>query len=192
MINNDLTESTQNQLVIQLHIDEVISGETFDIRVAADPDYPRNVRALRRRIMVVRDHRDTNNREFMDVVFFLKNGMLSVTQNCFGPPGQTYILKDVYWGAFCIYNTDVNRTCHTTCSTCGGWVSADGYGRSPYYPATYDPAHPQENFVYNQRRTGCNGCGGCCCSDPNYQLCGTYRCSSTGCIPELDCRLVKA
>jgi hypothetical protein len=190
MINTDLTESTQNRLVIQLHIDETITGEEFDVRFAADPDYPTSVRALRRRIMVVRDHRDATNRDQMDIVFFLKNGMLSVTKNCFSPPGQTYLLKDIYWGAFCIYNTDINRTCNSICPTCGGLSYTDGYAPSPYYPATYDPAFPTENHPYYQ--TSSTSTFGSCCCESTLQLCGAYYCNSSGCIPLLDCRLVKA
>lgn len=190
MINTDLTESTQNRLEIQLHIDETITAEQFDVRFAADPDYPNNVRIMRKRVMVVRDHRDLTNRDQMDIVFFLKNGMLSVTKNCFGPPGQTYLLRDVYWGAFCIYHTVINRSCETTCESCTS--CNDGYGRSPYYPARYDPAFPAENHPYNQvPSTGVFGnCG--CNQSPDRQLCGTYYCNSSGCIPQLDCRLVKA
>ena len=68
MVNNDLTPVIQNRLEIQLHIDESITGQTFDLRYAADPNYPHNVRALRRRIMVIRDFRDHTNREQMDIV----------------------------------------------------------------------------------------------------------------------------
>jgi hypothetical protein len=194
MVNNDLSATIQSRLETQLHIDESITGAEFDLRVAADPNYPRNIRILRRRLMVIRDHRDTTNREEMDIVMFVKSGMISVTKNCYGPPGQTYLLKNVYWGALCIYHTVLDRTCQTVCQNCGGaaWTYCDGYGRTPYYPATYDPAHPQENHNYNQQNAGCcNGCGGCCNADPEYQLCRTYFCNSSGCIPQLDCRLVK-
>jgi hypothetical protein len=194
MVNNDLTPVIQNRLEIQLHIDESITGQTFDLRYAADPNYPHNVRALRRRIMVIRDFRDHTNREQMDIVLFVKSGMISVTKNCFGPPGQTYLLKNIYWGAICIYNTDVNRTCHTSCcGGCGGTggCGCDGYGPSPYYPAKYDPAYPLENHPYNQVPSH-SIFGECCDPSPQYQLCRKYTCNSHGCVPQLDCRLVKA
>lgn len=195
MVNNDLTPVIQDRLEIQLHIDETISGAEFDLRVQADPMYYRNVRALRRRLLVIRDHRDTTNRELMDIVMFVKSGMISVSKNCFGPVGQTYLLKNIYWGAICIYHTVIDRTCVTTCCGCGGeaYTYCDGYGRSPYYPATYDPMYPQENHSYNNPTGGCcNGCGGCCNATPEYQLCRQYLCDSNGCIPQLDCRLVRA
>src|SRR5690606_14043120 len=194
MVNNDLSSTTQNRLVTQLHIDEAITGQEFDIRLAGSTDYAIGIRILGRRLLVIRDHRDQTNRLEMDIVMFVKNGLISVTKNCFGPPGQTYQLRNIYWGAICIYNTDINRRC-STCSSCSGpsYTYCDGYGRSPYYPAIYDPAYPAENHAYWQKNQGCcNGCGGCCSGDPNYQLCRRYLCNSEGCIPELDCRLIKA
>ena len=187
MINNDISITWQSRLMIQLHIDEAISGMEFDLRLAADPDYPRNVRALRRRVLVLRDHRDQTNRTEMDIVMFTKEGLISVTRNCFGPPGQTYRLKDIYWGALCIYHTDLNRTCLTSSCSCG----CDGYGRSLYYPATYDPNYPAENHWYNQTTSSC-GCGCSCQDSTDAVLCSQYWCGSSGCIPQLDCRLVKA
>lgn len=197
MVNNDLSANVQNRLEIQLHIDETITGQEFDIRLAAEPNYPLYVRAGRRRIMVVRDHRDVTNRDSMDIVMFVKNGMISVTKNCFGPPGQTYRIQNVYWGALCIYHTVLDRSCRTTCCSCGGpaYTYCDGYGRVPYYPATWDPAYPQEYHNYppwNDRTGCCNGCGGCCSGSPEFQLCRRYLCDDQGCIPELDCRLVRA
>jgi hypothetical protein len=195
MVNNDLSPSVQNRLVIQLHIDETITGQEFDIRYAADPDYPHNVRALRRRVLVIRDFRDGTNRAQMDVVLFFKSGMISVSQNCFGPPGQTYLLKDIYWGAICIYHTVLDRTCvNSSCGTCNayacGGCGCDGYGPSPYYPARYDPAYPAENHSYNQIPDH-SVFGRHCDPSPQYQLCRQYHCDANGCIPVLDCRLVK-
>ena len=91
MVNNDLTEVVRDRLIQQLHIDEVISGDEFDLRFSVDPNYTRNIRALRRRLMVVRDHQDTSNREEMDIVLFIKSGMISVTKNCFGPPASPIV-----------------------------------------------------------------------------------------------------
>lgn len=197
MVNNDLSPIIQSQLETQLHIDESITGEEFDLRMAADSDYPRNIRILRRRLMVIRDHRDVTNREEMDIVMFVKSGLISVTKNCFGVPGQTYSVKNIYWGALCIHHTVLDRSCNTTCSSCGGpsYTLCDGYGRVPYYPATWDPAYPQEYHNYppwNNTSGCCNGCGGCCSATPEFQLCRRYLCSENGCIPELDCRLVRA
>jgi hypothetical protein len=215
MVNPDLSDSIQARLVTQLQITEVITGETFDLRFAADPDYPRSVRILRQRIMVLRDFRDTTNRQEMDLVLFVKTAMISIARNCFGPVGQTYLLKNVYWGALFIYNNNPDRSCsgcgcsgkdhghhhhhqieqhaHGVCGSCGG-PTCDGYGRAPYYPATFDPMYPAENHWYNQAPSGpgvfssyggCNGPG-------EYVLCSKYECKAgQRPVGVLDCRLVK-
>ena len=158
MVNDTISEINQTKLVTQLHINEVISGAVFDVRFSADTSYPNNIRALRQRILVLRDHRDTTNRALMDVVIYVKHGMASISRNCFGPPGATYPLKNLYWGKLCIYHTDPDRTCLTnnTCSClCSGCnpCSTDGYASFPYYPALYDPEFPEENHPYNQVST---------------------------------------
>jgi len=217
MVNPDLSPSIQNRLVTQLQINEVITGEEFDVRFAAAPEWPTAVRILRRRVMVLRDFRDLTNRTEMDLVLFVKSAMISVTKNCYGPPGQTYLLKNVYWGALCIYNQDIYRRCnkhgcncggyapwwHGSCGSCGGPTydgytsglgqGCDGYARSPIYPATYDPKFPAENHWYNQVNQGggvFNSYGGCD-APGDLVLCSRYQCNSKGCVGTLDCRLVK-
>ena len=102
-VNNDLTNQTRDWIVKQLHIDEYMSGDEFDARVAADAQYPSNVRALNRRIMVIRDFREEMNREIADVVIFVKEALASIEKNNFGPPGQTYQVLNLYWGQLCVY-----------------------------------------------------------------------------------------
>jgi hypothetical protein len=111
MVNNDLSPIIQQKLVSQLHIDQVLTGEEFDASVAADPSFVQTVRALRRRIMVVRNFRETNNRTLCDVIIFVKAALASVEKNCFGPPGSTHMVKNLTWGQLCIYDTDLNRSC---------------------------------------------------------------------------------
>jgi hypothetical protein len=196
MVNNDLSPVIQNRLEIQLHINESMTGSEFDLRLAANPNYARENRILRRRLLVIRDHRDTTNREEMDIVMFIKHAMASVTKNCFGPPGQTYLVRNLYWGAICIYHTVPDRTCNKrkSCDCNTSYFCSDGYGKSPYYPAICDPMYPQENHWYNQwRGGGCNGCGKSCNPQPTFELCRQYDCrAGARCQPQLDCRLVKA
>ena len=52
MVNNDISVTIRTQLEVQLHIDESITGQEFDLRVAAQPDYARSIRILRRRRLV--------------------------------------------------------------------------------------------------------------------------------------------
>lgn len=102
-VNNDLTDNVQTRLVRQLHINEVISGTEFDARVAADPDYPSNIKQLDLRIMVLRSFEELDNRELADVVIFIKAALASILKNNFGPPGFTIAVIDIYWGKLCIY-----------------------------------------------------------------------------------------
>lgn len=194
MINHDISQSMQAQLETQLHISETISSQEFSLRFAADQNYPGNVRILSQRLLVIQDFSQRNDSstiaivEEMDIVLFIKNGLASVEKNCFCQPGQTIAVKDINWGAICIHDTNLNRRCNS--STCCCNASSDGYGQTPYYPATYDPNFPAENHDYYQSSS--TGTFGCSCSDSEYTLCGTYYCNSSGCIPLTDCRLVKA
>jgi hypothetical protein len=221
MVNNDLTASVQNRLQIQLHINETITGQDLDLRIAADPDYPKGIRELRQRLLVMRDFRETANREEMDVVIFVRESMVYIEKNCFGPTGQAFSLTNIYWGHLGIFDTNPHRSCKkdgcksgdcgcektkdcgcdTTCKPydkeCGCCGSSSGGiivedGRSPYYPARCDPQYPRENHWYNQvKSTGVFGGWGCGQS-PDRLLCGVYKCDANGhCVPLTDCRLVK-
>ena len=97
-VNNDLTDSVQAALVKQLHISEVIDGYAFDNRILANPSYSDVVRQLDLRIMVVRSFLEQDNRTLADLVIFVTNGMASVLQNKFGPPGVTYAVSRLTWG----------------------------------------------------------------------------------------------
>jgi hypothetical protein len=101
-VNNDLTDNTRNALVSQLFIDEVISGDVFDARVAADGYdgyYVRSIKSNNLRLMVVRSFREQTNRELADVVIFVKAALASVLKNNYGPPGTTHSVVSLYWGA---------------------------------------------------------------------------------------------
>lgn len=99
-VNNDLTDSTKNALVTQLFIDEVISGDVFDARVADGYDgyYVQLIKSNDLRLMVVRSFREQTNRELADVVIFVKAALASVLKNNFGPPGTTHSVVSLYWG----------------------------------------------------------------------------------------------
>ena len=102
-VNNDLLDQPRDWIVNQLHISEYMDGNTFDQRVAANPEYVDEIKQLDQRLLVIRDMRDHTNRSLADVVIFVKAGMASVLQNKFGPPGQTYKVFNLYWGQLCIY-----------------------------------------------------------------------------------------
>jgi hypothetical protein len=196
MVNHDLSASVQNRLQIQLHIDETITGQELDLRIAADPSYPQSVRIMRQRILVMRDFRETTNRAEMDVVIFVRESMVYIECNCFGPTGKAFALSGIHWGQLGIYDTDINRSCTTNscgCSTSCNCGVIDGYGQSPYYPARFDPMYPAENHWYNQvSGSRVFGSTGCCETSPDRVLCRQYWCDSNGnVIPQLGCRVVK-
>jgi hypothetical protein len=99
-VNNDLTDSTRNALVTQLFIDEVISGDVFDTRVADGYDgyYVQSIKSNDLRLMVVRSFREQTNRELADIVIFVKAALASVLKNNYGPPGTTHSVVSLYWG----------------------------------------------------------------------------------------------
>lgn len=103
-VNNDLTDNVKSMLVRQLHIDEVIDGNTFDARVAADPDYTRTIKANDDRLMVVRSFLEHTNRNLADVVIFVSHGLAAILENGFGPKGQTSSVVDLTWGKLCIFS----------------------------------------------------------------------------------------
>ena len=183
MVNNDLSDVTQQRLMAQLSISEAILGEEFDVRYAGNPEYPKAIRVLRQRLMVIRSFQDKTNAHEMDVLCYVKNDLISVCRNCFGPPGSTKPIKNITWGDFCIYNTDLHRSCKCACGGDSWNFCNDGYescgGKILYYPATFDPKHPKENHWYNQPWMGC--CWGCgrCCRDfhggEEFCLCDKYK-----------------
>ncbi len=88
--NDDLVDQIKNVLRSQLFLDEIISGDEFDGYVSADPDYVNNLKAQKRRVLVVRSFNNLQNKQLADVVIFIKAGLASIQKNNFGPPGQTY------------------------------------------------------------------------------------------------------
>ena len=103
-INNDLLPQPREFIMNQLLIDEWMTGDTFDSRVAADPGYPDSIHQLHRRIMVERDFRNHSNRELADIVVFIKNGMASVEVNKFGPPRPSFPVLNLHWGQLGIHD----------------------------------------------------------------------------------------
>jgi hypothetical protein len=103
-INNDLVDQVRSFIMNQLHISEWMTGATFDARIAADPDYADNIRALGLRLMVERDFRELDNREHADVVAFVKSGMISVEYNKFGPPMPSFPVLNIHWGQFLVFS----------------------------------------------------------------------------------------
>lgn len=89
-VNNDLAGNVQSTLVRQLYINDVMSGDEFDARVIADPNYTKIIHLNNMRILVVRDFSDGYNRNLADVAIFIKAGLATIEGNKFGPPGQIF------------------------------------------------------------------------------------------------------
>jgi hypothetical protein len=87
--------STQQNLVNQLYITEVLDGYEYDQRITADPNYPTVVHLTGKRLLILRDFSDLTNRETADIVMFVKHGLAAVETSKVGPPGVTYPVKNL-------------------------------------------------------------------------------------------------
>ncbi len=96
VVNADLTKQVTSVFQSQLALDEILTGTEFDARLAADPNYPTEVRLMSQRILVVRNLQDTFDRTAVDFVVFYKNGLVSVEHSKYGPPGFTLPLARLY------------------------------------------------------------------------------------------------
>lgn len=95
-INSDINDAIKNKLIAQLIITETMTGQEFDSRVGADPNYPQIIHTNYIRILVIRDSfRDLTNRNLADIVMFFKQGIVSIEQTNFGPPGLRYQLDRI-------------------------------------------------------------------------------------------------
>lgn len=111
LINEEISDVIKTHIIKQLQIEETITGTEFDARLLIDPDYVKNVRALRSRVMVLKDFRDTTNRTVFDVVLYVRHGIASIERNCFGPPSQSFPVHNLHWGQICIHDTDLTHSC---------------------------------------------------------------------------------
>lgn len=110
-VNADLTDSLKSILAEQLNITETMTGIEFDARMAVDPNYATVVHLQKIRIMVIRsDFRDYTHRTVADVVMFVKQGLVSIEKNNFGPPGLTLPLERLNLYALLRYNNSSEVT----------------------------------------------------------------------------------
>jgi hypothetical protein len=86
--------SELTNLQTQLFINDTMSKEEFDARVKVDPNYPTIVHLQMCRILVIlHSFRDCVNREYADVVMFLKQGIGDIEYNRFGPPKHGFDIQ---------------------------------------------------------------------------------------------------
>lgn len=95
-VNADSGSQAQNTLKNQLNMDSLITGDEFDARVAIDPNYPIIIHLTNQRVLVVRTtFQDHTNRQFADVVLFVKGGQATVLENNYGPPGLSFTVDRI-------------------------------------------------------------------------------------------------
>jgi hypothetical protein len=93
-INPEISSQQQLQIKEQLFANEIIQDTEFDARLQADPNYVKVVHGQNLRILVIKNNfSDFTNREYADVVIFVKQGLMSIEKNKFGPPGATYPVR---------------------------------------------------------------------------------------------------
>jgi hypothetical protein len=104
-MNNDVNPALQDKIMLQLNMTDSMSGEEFDARVASDPNYPQIIENSGQRILVLRTTlQDTTNRQYADVVMFVKSGAASILYNKYGPPADTFSIE-----RFTIYDLLINK-----------------------------------------------------------------------------------
>lgn len=103
-VNNDLVEQVKEHIIRQLHINQVYDGYVFDGYLVDNPTFLDDVKAQNLRILVIRSFQELENRELADVAAFVKNGLISIEQNKFGPPRPAFRVLDIAWGKLGIFD----------------------------------------------------------------------------------------
>jgi hypothetical protein len=104
-INEDITSEVLSVIQRQFFITQTFYGWAFDGYVARDgynficPIYANGYRYL-----VLRDLQNHTNRDLADIVLFARNGLISVEQCKYGPPGTTFTIDRAYLTALLEYN----------------------------------------------------------------------------------------
>jgi hypothetical protein len=90
-INADMTSAQIQNLGRQLFISETISDQQFNERISVDPNYPQIIYGQNLRLLVIQQNlKDGYYHHLADVVMFIKQGMIAVEKNKYGPPGATF------------------------------------------------------------------------------------------------------
>jgi hypothetical protein len=85
-----------NTLSSQLHIHESMSHQEFNDRILVDPNYPSIVKNTNTRILVLLpSFLDKTNRDFADIVIFVKLGLAAIEKNKVGPHGFTVAIQNI-------------------------------------------------------------------------------------------------
>ena len=104
-VNADLTPALRLILAEQLNVTESMTDTEFDLRVSLDPNYATVIHGQKLRVLVIRSNfHDMTNRNLADVVMFVKQGLVSIEKNNFGPPGLTLPLERLNLYSLLRYN----------------------------------------------------------------------------------------
>lgn len=152
-VNADLNDLSKLTLTQQLELTETMTDTEFDARMTVDPNYATIVHLQKLRIMVIRaDFRDYTNRTVADVVMFVKQGLVSIEKNNFGPPGLTLPLDRLNLYALLRYNnssevTILPTTPTTQSSALGGIFTILSTDPSGVHDANTDNEANNEDFI---------------------------------------------
>ena len=95
-VNNDLTENVKDMIERQLNISETLDGYVFDNYVLS-ATYLDDIRKDFKRILVIRSFEELDNRNLADIVCFVKNGLIAIEENKFGPHRGTFPIVNLTW-----------------------------------------------------------------------------------------------
>jgi hypothetical protein len=89
--NNDLTANVQASLVSQLFLNEVISLDEWNARLAGNPEYPLIIQQNNIHLLVLGSYYNITNRSIFDFCLFFKAGQCAI-ESCqgSGPPGISF------------------------------------------------------------------------------------------------------
>ena len=146
LINNDLTSSIIETLTRQLFLSEVITGDVFDARVAADGYYPQEIHNEGLRVMVMRPLYELNNRGLFDIVLFAKAGLVTVETSKYGPPNITLPIDSIYLSVLFKLQTpplpQPDGDLDDGFVSPGGEIDDDNFDEFLYGPDAVDPLPP--------------------------------------------------
>ena len=109
-INKEVSEQVLSVIQSQLFINETMSDGYFISRINNDGYYTQKVKVDGYRILVILE--DFNNilqpdRRLADVVMFVKNGLLSIEKNNYGPPIPSMTIYDLYIHKLLRFNSKI-------------------------------------------------------------------------------------
>jgi len=98
-INKEVSEQVLSVIQSQLFINETMSDGYFISKINDDGYYVQKNKADGYRILVILENfNDISqpDRSLADVVMFVKNGLLSIEKNNYGPPMPSMTISDLY------------------------------------------------------------------------------------------------